>query len=145
MKNSNLINQIQQDLKLLEKYWVLVYGSRLTNYYEPSRSDIDIVILSRKHQRHENLNFWNSFLGKINPSYDLRIFELLPLHIQYDIISHHQVVFGNKLDISEYLYYFYKLWRDVEYRVKMNRFHTISEKKKGLKRRNALLKRLIND
>jgi len=67
-------------------------------------------------------------MGEFDEKYDIKIFELLPLFIQIEVIENYQVLFGDKLDISEYFYHYRKIWEDMANRIESNRFTSVSEK-----------------
>jgi len=106
--NEIKLSQIKNDLKFLKNFNIVVYGSFLTDYYIPYRSDIDIAIITFKLDKEKNINLWSSVIGKAPSCYDIRIFELLPLYIKIEIINNHYVLFGNELEISEYFYFIEK-------------------------------------
>ena len=135
------IEEVQTDLSDFKNEWVLLYGSWIRGSFIPERSDIDIVILSKQQEKNKNLALWQSYLGKVPPVYEIRIFEILPTHIQMEIHKNYIVIFGDVLEISEYLYSYYNKWRDMEYRMKWNRFLNFKEKQDGLKRRKLLEKK----
>ena len=139
MKNSILIQQIKEDLNFLKDKWVIVFGSWLSNYYIPDRSDIDVAVLSKNKNRECNLQFWADIIGNAPSNYDLRVFEILPLTLQMNIITNYQVIYGDALEISEYLYYYRKTWSYARFRIEENKIKTISEKKKGIKKRLKML------
>ena len=45
-----------------------------------------------------------------------------------EVIKHHEVIYGNELDLSEYFYFFRKLWRDMERRIRENEFKDFEER-----------------
>lgn len=139
MKNSISIQQIKEELNFHKDKWVIIFGSWLNNYYIPSRSDIDVAILSRNQNRVYNLQFWADIIGNAPSNYDLRVFEILPLTLQMNIITNYQVIYGDVLEISEYLYPYRKTWSYARFRIEENKIKTISEKKKGIKKRLNLL------
>ena len=139
MKNSISIQQIKGELNFLKNKWVIVFGSWLSDYYMPDRSDIDVAILSKNLNREYNLQFWADIIGNAPSNYDLRIFEILPLTLQMNIITNYQVIYGDALEISEYLYYYRKIWSYARFRIEENKIKTISEKKRGIKKRLNLL------
>ncbi len=139
MKNSISIQQIKGELNFLKDKWVIVFGSWLSNYYIPERSDIDVAILSKNLNREHNLQFWADIIGNAPSNYDLRVFEILPLTLQMNIITNYQVIYGDALEISEYLYYYRKTWSYARFRIEENKIKTISEKKKGIKKRLKML------
>ena len=120
-------------------YWAILFGSALNQNFIPERSDIDIAIITQKKDKNTNVSIWESILGHIPPNYDVKIFELLPLYIQIDIINNYLVVFGNLLEISEYFYYYRKIWKDMTIRIKNNQFNSIQEKLERL----AIQKKII--
>ncbi len=144
MKNYTFNNSIKplkvirEDLRAFQEYWVVLYGSYLTNEYILHRSDIDIAIITQNMSRSENLSLWSQSLGKVSPIYDIRIFELHPLPLQMEIFRNFHVIFGDELEISEYFYQFYKKWKDVAPRIKRNQIHNLTEKRHGLARRSFL-------
>ncbi len=69
-------------------------------------------------------------MGRFNPLYDIRVFEMLPLHIQINIIKNHLVLFGDELELSEYFYFYRKLWNDVKQRIAENQFQDSKEMRK---------------
>jgi len=120
-------------------YWTILFGSALNQNFIPERSDIDIAIITQKKDKNANVSIWESILGHIPPNYDVKIFELLPLYIQIDIIKNHLVVFGNLLEISEYFYFYRKIWKDMAIRINTNQFNSIQEKLERL----AIQKKII--
>ena len=139
MKNSISIQQIKEELNFHKDKWVIVFGSWLSNYYMPDRSDIDVAILSKNQNREYNLQFWADIIGNTPTNFDLRVFELLPLTLQMNIITNYQVIYGDALEISEYLYYYRKIWSYARFRIKENKIKTIGEKKRGIKKRLNLV------
>jgi predicted nucleotidyltransferase len=65
----------------------------------------------------------------------MKIFELLPLYIQIEIISNSIVVSGDELELSEYFYKFRKKWKDMKFRYESNQFQSIEEKMQSLNQR----------
>ncbi len=139
MKNSISIQQIKGKLNFLKNKWVIVFGSWLSDYYMPERSDIDVAVLSKNKNREYNLQFWADIIGNTPSNYDLRVFEILPLTLQMNIFTNYQVIYGDALEISEYLYYYRKTWSYARFRIEENKIKTISEKKKGIKKRLKML------
>lgn len=125
------LQKIRTDLHLLMDYEVVVFGSYASKKAD-SRSDIDIAVLTRERDRTRCIKIWTEMLGKVPEDYDLKIFELLPLQIKASLMQNYEVVFGNRLDISEYLYDFRKLWNDSKQRFFENQFSSSREKIKAL-------------
>ena len=128
MNNSNFLIEIKKSLNKLDKFWVVVYGSVLSNYYIPHKSDIDIAIITQKKDKPSNIIIWKNTWGVFSESFDIKIFELLPLNIKIEVIESYQVIFGNPLEISEYFYHYRAIWKDMVYRIESNRFKSIQEK-----------------
>lgn len=123
-KNKSL-DEIKNDLKKLEKFDVVVYGSYVK---EKTMRDIDIAVITKIRDKDENLKIWGDIIGRFPQLYDIKIFELLPLTIKVNIMNNFKVIFGNMLDISEYFYFYRKLWNDQKYRIEKNRFKSYKEK-----------------
>jgi predicted nucleotidyltransferase len=122
------LSKIKEDLHFLEdKYEVVVYGSYVEGTMRPS-SDIDIAVISHETEKENNIDILKDLLGKFSIKYDIRIFELLPIHIKISIIKKHQVIFGDPLEISEYFYSFRKKWDDCKNRILSNQFSSYSER-----------------
>jgi predicted nucleotidyltransferase len=135
MKSLNYLEDFRNDLQKLEKYQAVIYGSFLSEYYIPQTSDIDIAIITQTREKKDNLFLWRSMVGRFDKKYDIKIFELLPLWLKMEIIDNYQVLFGDLLEISEYFYHYRSIWKDMEHRIKFNRFKSITEKVKLLERR----------
>lgn len=136
MKTLNYLNNIRNDLKTLEKYQTVIFGSFLTKYFIPHRSDIDIAIITLNFEKEKNISLLKELAGEFSEKYDIKIFELLPLYLKIEIINNYRVLFGDPLDISEYFYHFRTLWRDMARRIKENQFKNITEKLESLERRS---------
>ena len=135
MKSLSYLNDIRNDLIKLEKYEAVIYGSFLSEYYIPQKSDIDIAIITRNREKKNNIIIWRDFAGEFSKKYDIKIFELLPLYLKIEIIDNYQVLFGNPLSISEYFYQYRSIWKDMAHRIEVNRFKNINEKLQLLERR----------
>lgn len=121
------LEDIKADLSFIRDYEVVVFGSYASGRAD-RRSDIDIALITKEKDRNRCVEIWKKTLGKAPDIYDIKIFELLPLHIKASLIQNYEVVFGNRLDISEYFYNFRKLWNDIKYRIKENQFQSAKEK-----------------
>ena len=128
MNNSISLKEVKNDLEFLNKYWTVVYGSYITEDFIPNRSDIDIAIITRQKEDQTNKNIWIKLLEHTKILYDIKIFELLPLYIKMNIINDYTVLFGDPLEISEYFYFYRKIWKDMEPRIQANKFKNIKEK-----------------
>ena len=135
MNDFSYLNKVKEDLKKIDKFWVVIYGSALSEYYTPPRSDIDVVIITQLIDKEENMNIWTEITGQLSEKYDIKIFELLPLFIKIEVIKNYKVIFGNPLEISEYFYYYRSIWKDMAYRIEANKFKSIKEKIEILERK----------
>lgn len=135
------MEEIRSDLKALSEFWVVVYGSWARAEATP-RSDIDVAVITRTEDTENNLNTLRNLLGKPPSGYDVRIFESCPLHIKAEVMSNYVVVFGDPLEISEYFYYYRRLWKDVEHRYRENQFTSYKEVLQGIERRKRLKAKL---
>lgn len=69
--------------------------------------------------------------------YDILVFELFPLYMKIQVIENYKVLSGgDPLEISEYFYKYYKIWKDMEKKVKENQFSSIKEKIRLMKNRD---------
>lgn len=126
----SLIAQLRRDFAEFRNscMGILLYGSWVSG--EPTRrSDVDVCLVKPKPGTYERV------LEKLGGKYDVKVFEELPLYVQIEIIKNHRVIHGDELELSEYFYRFRKLWRDMEHRIKENRFKSVKEK--ALLRRRA--------
>lgn len=142
MRKSNSTSKIEEDLAFCNKYWTIIYGSFVSREFIPERSDIDVAIITRTKDQKKNFEIWMHLLENVPGNYDLRIFELLPLYIQIEIIDTHRVLFGDPLEVSEYFYHYRKFWKDMDARYKANQFHSISNKLDLIERRKIYLKHI---
>jgi hypothetical protein len=53
-------------------------------------------------------------------------------------MSKYVMVFGDPMEISEYFYYYRKLWKDVEKRYRENQYTSYEEILQGIERRKRL-------
>lgn len=116
MSGVRSLEEIRLDLGPLKDYEVVIYGSWSSGDWTP-RSDIDIAVLSRRTDDHQNRQLWFSLLGKAPQPYDVRVFELLPLQFQINVVEKYKVVYGDPVEISEYFYPVRRRWRDVAHRM----------------------------
>lgn len=126
------LKKIKKDLKHLQKFEVVIYGSYASDFFH-SRSDIDIAIITRKTNPKQNKEIWKNSLKKSANPYHLNIFELLPLNVKAEIMDGFIVLFGDRIEISEYFYHFRKLWQDSSHRYYENQFTNFKEKIEKIK------------
>ncbi len=100
---------------------ILLYGSHAKGIAN-KRSDIDICLIKPKKR-----DALTRIFAKFGDTYDVKIFEDLPLYIKMGIIENYRVIHGNEPEISYYLYGFRKQWEDMKDRITSNKFHTLSE------------------
>jgi len=128
------LQDIKTDLDFIKKYEVVIFGS-FADKIADKRSDIDVAVITREKNRNKCMEIWSELMGKAPDVYDIKIFELLPLPVKASVIRKFEMVFGNRLDISEYFYDYRKLWNDTKHRIDENRFSSMKEKIMVLKRR----------
>ncbi|HEO65254.1 MAG TPA: nucleotidyltransferase domain-containing protein [Spirochaetes bacterium] len=110
------LEKIKKDLTFLKDYEVVLYGSHVTGEARVG-SDIDVAVITRIKNRDKNVELLKSFIGKTTPVYDIRIFELLPLKLKASMMDDYIALYGEELEISEYFYYYRKLWNDQKHRI----------------------------
>jgi len=140
MKKLISLNKIKKDLEFCDQYWTVLYGSYITEEFILNRSDIDAAIITQTNDRKVNIEIWRNLLEKSSNNYDLKVFELLPLYLQIEIVQSYMVLFGNPLELSEYFYHYRKLWKDMEWRIKNNQFQNIQEKIDAIERQKDIMK-----
>lgn len=124
----NLIEEIQKDLtKLKTNYDAVLFGS---HHSGDSRvdSDIDIAIISKSNDKGQNIKLQKDLIERFGTQYDIRVFELYPIHIQISIIFNYSPIFGDPLEISEYFYQYRKKWDDCKNRVMSNQFDSYHDR-----------------
>jgi len=126
---------IREKLEFLkEKYDVVIFGSFVNGEMRP-KSDIDIAVITHRKDKEINIKIQKNLFGKAPLKFEIRVFELLPIYIQFSIIENYRVVYGDLLEISEYFYQFRKKWDDCKNRILKNQFKNIGEKLQLLERR----------
>jgi len=120
--------KIKKNLDFCSNYWTVLYGSFVKGNFILNRSDVDVAIITKVKYKESNSKLWLSLLEKITPSYDIKIFELLPLFLKIEIIESYYVLFGDPLEISEYFYNYRSIWKEMVGRYKSNQFISIQEK-----------------
>lgn len=121
------LGTVREDLQPLADHDVVLYGSYLTDRFTP-RSDVDAAVVTRQADPEANRRTWRDLVGTVPDRYDVRVFELLPLDIRHDIAEHHEVLFGDPVDLSYYFYRTRRAWKDVRPRIEANRFTSLDEK-----------------
>lgn len=130
--NSLIIQKIKKQLTTLkDTYEVVLYGSCVEGAMRPN-SDLDIGVITRSTDKENNKKIQMELFGIAPLEFDLRVFELLPIHIQISIINNYEVIFGDILEISEYFYQYRKKWDDCKERILSNQFNSIEERLKSL-------------
>ena len=131
MLHQEEINAITNELKRLQPFGIILFGST-SKGTETSRSDIDVAILSGSADQNKNRDLFRKMLEVNRPPFDVKIFELLPIHVQMDIQESYKVLLGDPLEIAEYFYLKRRIWKDIEIRMRRNAFTSIDEQMSSL-------------
>ncbi len=126
------LEKIKKDLGFLRGYEAVIYGSHVTGDCREG-SDIDVAVITRVKGRDENVELLKSFIGKARPVYDIRIFELLPLKLKASLMGDYLTLFGEEPEVSEYFYYYRKLWDDQKHRILDGYHSSYTEKNAAMK------------
>ncbi len=133
------LDQIRRDLRYISSYEAVIYGSYATGEYIEG-SDIDVAVITRERDRSRNFKIQLDLWGKVPSStYDVRVFELLPIRVKASVIRKYLVLFGKEPEISEYFYKWRKIWEDVRRRIELI---SVDEKVRALERRKVILEKL---
>jgi hypothetical protein len=100
---------------------VLLFGSAAKGELT-SRSDIDIALVSPRDK-----HVLRTVFARTGATYDVKVFEELPLLVKMDVIAHHRVILGDEVELSHYFRRFRKEWNDMHARIKTNQFKTAAE------------------
>ncbi|MFO7837585.1 MAG: nucleotidyltransferase domain-containing protein [Candidatus Thorarchaeota archaeon] len=96
----------------------MLFGSYVNGETGP-RSDIDVAIITRSHDREEMMQIRIEAAGKAPEYYDIQVFEALPLILKSAIIENFEVLFGNPLEIGMHFYHVRKIWEDYRHRIEI--------------------------
>ena len=135
MNSKPSLEKIRAELAQLQRREAVVYGSFCSGL--TARSDIDVAVITRATSPAAQRRIWSSLLGTAPSRYDLKVFELLPLEVKMGVIRNYRVIFGNRLEVSEYFYHFRKLWEDSAHRYYENQFSDFREKQRALHRASS--------
>ncbi len=93
---------------------VVLYGSSVTNRVN-KKSDVDICLILKSEDEEKIDRVFRKvsiIMGKTD-KYDLKIFELLPLKLKFEVIRTGEVLYSKDYgQLQEYFYFFRKIWRD---------------------------------
>ena len=94
---------------------MLLYGSQARGEAGPD-SDIDLCVVAPESK--DKANLWREFISHLRSDrYDVRIFEILPLHIKMSVIEEGVVLYSrDELELYEYFYPFRREWEDQKHR-----------------------------
>jgi hypothetical protein len=101
-----------------------------------------VSVITQINNRQKNLQIWSKLLEKKPFNYDIRIFELMPLFLQIEIIKNYSVLFGDPLEISEYFYQYRKIWKDMVNRYESNQYQNLDEKLNSIKNRKNIINQI---
>ena len=115
MDAEDVRGKVREDLRFLfdnkSVLGVLLYGSVVTGESN-ERSDIDVCVVAPSASDRVELSRW--ILANVRDErYDVRVFELMPLYLKMDVVTHGEVVHARDIhELYEYFYTFRKLWDD---------------------------------
>jgi hypothetical protein len=122
MDQRAIIEKVGKDLAFLQDdvLGVLLYGSWATGDRH-EMSDIDICIVAPFVE--DKTALWRSVIAAIHDdSFDIRIFELMPLYLKMAVIEQGVVVCSSDvLELYEYFYPFRRIWGDQKRRQTLSR------------------------
>ncbi len=122
------IEDIRRDLEVIADRDVLLFGSYVSGQFRDG-SDIDIAVLSHSEDREYAKELKKRIIWEVPALYDISIFETLPTVVKADILQDYQVLFGDPLEIGEYLRKYWKEWQDYEHRLELP---SLEQMKQGL-------------
>jgi uncharacterized protein len=127
MAGEDVAAKVKDDLRFLQDpFWsdrargVLLYGSHARGE-AGQRSDIDLCVVAP--EATDKAALWREFISHLHDNrYDVRIFELLPLHIKIAVIEEGLVMYSrDELELYEYLHPFRREWEDQKRRQEVSR------------------------
>ena len=128
IKNKTLIEEIQNELtRLKSNYDAVLFGSQNSGDARVE-SDIDVAIISKSNDKELNILLQKDLMERFGTKYDIRVFELYPIHIQFSIIQNYSIIIGDNLEISEYFYQYRKKWDDCKNRIMSNQFNSYHDR-----------------
>lgn len=122
------IADIRKELKRIAQYEVLLFGSSLNGTHREG-SDIDIAILARTEDVKKIKQTKLDVIQLVPSQYDVQVFESLPTTVKASILHSYDVIFGDPLEIGEYLYRYWKEWQDYSFRLELP---TVDEMRKAV-------------
>lgn len=112
------IAEVRKELNTISQYEVLLFGSSLNGTHR-EESDIDIAILARTEDSFIMKQIKLDVIQLVPSQYDVQIFESLPTIVKASILQSYDVLFGDPLEIGEYLYRYWKEWQDYSFRLEV--------------------------
>ncbi len=93
---------------------ILIYGSYAIGRTN-KRSDIDVCLVLKTNNEDKIKEVYKKtlILSSKSEKYDIKIFELLPLKIKFEVIDSGKTIYTkNMQELQEYFYFYRKLWQD---------------------------------
>lgn len=120
-----IVKQLRKDFEEFNNFCrgVILFGSH-DRGDQTKRSDVDICIVSPSE------GTLNRVYSKLGGKYDIHVFEELPLYLKMEIVENCKILYGDKDSLSEYFYFYRKLWKDMKHRIRENEFKDIEERMK---------------
>ena len=113
------IKKIKEDLSFIRKkvLALLLYGS-YSKGEENLRSDIDICVVAPYIRN--GFELLKEIMEKVPSKYDIRIFELMPLYMKWEVIQNHIILYSEDIyKLYEYFYFYSKFFEEQKYRQKL--------------------------
>ncbi len=98
---------------------VILFGSVVMNKSTP-RSDIDVCVVVGTTSKSEVKRIFDNILSSgVTQRYDVKIFEMLPLHLKGEVLENGVIVASkDERELSYYLHKYRKMWQDHEIKMK---------------------------
>lgn len=120
-----IIQQLRKDFEEFGDFCsgIIIFGS-LAEGKQTKRSDVDVCIVRPSE------GTLNRIYSKLGGKYDIKVFEKLPLYLKMEVMEKGRILYGNKVNLSEYFYFYRKFWKDMEHRIIENEFEDVEERRK---------------
>lgn len=98
---------------------VLLFGSR-TKKQEHAFSDYDICLVIPRTTTKERARLLFNLSGRLSETYDLKVFEDLPIMLKGEVIKNNETIYVKDDDeLFEYLWHWKKIYDDFQYQYRL--------------------------